>query len=100
MYTPLDLASGSVYGGPMSDDDQKKNVEPPLVERELTEADVEAVERVLATKRPLGWVHAMGLARRIEELETENERLRAKLEGRSVVEVRGMIGVYKRGKGW
>lgn len=100
MYMPLDLASGSVYDGPMDDDGKKKNVPPPLVERELTGADLEAIERALATKRPLGWVHAMGIARRLKELEVENERLQAELEGRPEVEVRGMIGIHKRGKGW
>lgn len=76
----------------MEDDGKKKNVPPPLVERELTGADYDAIERALDTMRPLGWVHAMGLAHRLQGLEEENDRLRAELKGRPEVEVRRRAG--------
>jgi hypothetical protein len=50
--------------------------EQPLEERELTELDVEVIELALRTKRPVGWVHAMAMARKIVELEEEIRLLR------------------------
>jgi hypothetical protein len=63
--------------------------EPPLEERALTELDVEAIERALSSKRPVGWVHAMGMARKIQELEARI----AELEGH------GQAGRHSRGRG-
>jgi hypothetical protein len=71
-------------------EDPEKNEEPPLKERELTDADVGAIELAISTKRPIGWVHAVAMARRIQELEAEVEELRS----------HGLAGKHKRGKGW
>ena len=56
----------------------EKNVAPKLVERDLMAADTVAIELALRTKRPLGWVHAMALARRVQELEAEVDDLRSR----------------------
>jgi hypothetical protein len=66
-----------------------KSDEPDLAERELTGQDYDAIARALGSKRGLGWVHAMGLARRVLELQGEVARLRGMLDDDDGEGVRG-----------